>query len=400
MLTITQSELLHRIRGFAIGLLAFVQEKPALPILVVKAPKEAILAAKLSSFLKIYVVPVHINGFDSMGLITAFFDDSDEPLIIRSQLFAEDAATESLMATLRASEIDLHFFDEHSREMLAYRSKVLMPKPTALRLNSISLERFDGVNHGAVDDQMQRWFSQRTPVDDESAITVRLGEPLMPEEIVVLNSNAPNHFYRGSPSIILASLEREDPGAPQEHDIALLLGRIFLPEQIIRSPLKVTDNEEAADILVVTKKHLIIIQAKDSPNSANILNNTISRKKATAKKSLRKAVNQLAGTIRYARMQDPMTIVVDNKNLAFGVSGLQWRAIAVVKELFSDNFSEYSRLLLRLNEDTGVPSIALDYAELNMYTANLIDEASFITAIDKVFNHGINTGAFPRLRIF
>jgi hypothetical protein len=399
MLTILHPHLLSVIQSFPAGLLVLMPEKAERPVLIVKGMKEAILAARIQGNFAVYVTPVKVGSVDSIGLITAFFDDPDEPLVVRSPLFAEDAHSRHLVNFLQASESDVHFFDEHAREMLAYRAEISLPAVTRNRLEQAQFGRFTHDIWRSVDDQMQSWFSERTETDDSAAVIVQLVESLMPDDIALIDATVTNNSYVGASPVTSTFLVRQEPGPLQEHDIALLLQRIFSPEQIIRGPLRVSDREEVADILVVTEDHLIFIQAKDSPNTEQILANSLSRKRATALKSLNKAIAQLRGAIRYARRQNPMPVVIAGREQSLQVAGLHWRTIAVVKELFNDEFASYSPPILQLGKETGVPSIALDYSELNMYTANLSCEESFVAAIDKVFNVGRERGELPRLRI-
>lgn len=399
MLTILHPHLLPAIQSFPAGLMVLMPEKADRLVLIVKGMKEAILAARIKHSFAVYVAPVNVDGVDSIALITAFFDIPDEPLVVRSPLFAEDAHSQHLVRMLQAPEIDVHFFDEHAREMLAYRAEISLPAVTRSRLEQAQFGEYAHDVWRGVDDQMQSWFSVRTETDDLEAVSVQLVKSLMPEDIAVIDATFANNSYVGAALATSTVLVRHEPGLLQEYDIALLLQRIFTPEQIIRGPLRIYDKEEVADILVVTEDHLIFIQAKDSPNTEQVLANPISRKRATAFKSLKKAIAQLRGAIRYARRQDPMPTVIDGQELTLHVAGLHWRAIAVVKELFNDEFASYSPPVSQLARETGVPSIALDYSELNMYTANLSSEESFVAAIDKVFNIGRERGELPRLRI-
>lgn len=246
---------------------------------------------------------------------------------------------------------------------------------------------------------MQAWFSERTTSDDVGAIGIRLDEALMPEDVGVIDASGVFGNYVGAPSATTSFLVRQEPGAMQEHDIALLLERVFRPDQIIRGPLRINDKEEVADILVVTDDSLIFVQAKDSPNTERILTNPMSRKRATALKNLTKAVGQLRGAIRYAKRQDPMLVFVGEKELSLRVSSLRWHALAVVKELFDDEYESYSSLVLQLGKESQVPCVPLDYGELTLYTANLTSEQSFIAALDKVFLFGMERGVLPRLRV-
>ena len=98
-------------------------------VLVVKSSKEILLAAKLRKELKVYLVSFSSQGEKTLGLVTAIFDDPDEPLFIGTPLIA-DGACEDLRETLLQSEIDIHFFNEHGRELLGYKASVSMPQAT------------------------------------------------------------------------------------------------------------------------------------------------------------------------------------------------------------------------------------------------------------------------------
>ncbi|WP_343548008.1 hypothetical protein [Ralstonia sp.] len=399
MLTVLYPHLLPAIRDYPAGLMPIVLEGVDYPILVIKGMKEAILAARLNGNFKIYVAPIASGARRSIGLITAFFDIPDEPLIIRSQLFLDEDFSRKLLVVLLSDRLDVHFFDEHAREQIAYRADVLMT-PEAHRL--IAAAEFADQYHTdwrQIDNQLVSWFSNRTGDDDRTAIEVKLVEPLMPDDIAYIDATSDGNAYSGSLPVNVSYLVRNEPGPQQEHDIALLLQRVFPAEQIFRGALRDYDREEIADLLIVTERSLIFIQAKDSPNTESVIRNAMERKKATALKSLRRALGQLRGAVRYSKRASPMVILVDGREATVDVSMRSLYCIALVKELFNEDFPRYSSPVLQLASETGVPCVALDYAELNMYTANLRDEQSFLLAIERVFEAGSASGTLPRLRL-
>ncbi len=85
-----------------------------------------LLAAKVNRGFKVYVVPVTLASQETIGLVSAFFDDEDEPLVIFTPLFEEDRARD-LIDVLKHSTLDIHFFDELGRELLGYL-QVGMPR--------------------------------------------------------------------------------------------------------------------------------------------------------------------------------------------------------------------------------------------------------------------------------
>ena len=124
--------------------------------------KEALLAARMSRRLAVYVIPIEIGPVETISLITAFFDDEDEPLVLRTPLFANEPHTHSLLTFLTSSGGCVHFFDYHSREMLAYRCRISVPASTRARLEMATFADWSQGMWREIDDQAQEWFSVRT----------------------------------------------------------------------------------------------------------------------------------------------------------------------------------------------------------------------------------------------
>ena len=399
MLTILHPEVVPLINDLSTGLLPLLFGDESRTKLVVKAPKEVLLAAKVNNGFKLYVIPLVLSDRETIGLISAFFDDEDEPLVIFTPLFKEEWI-QNLLQALTSDALDIHLFDDHGRELLGYVSHLQCPSTTRNRLVDATLLSFDLALARSAHDQMARWFARRTPNDDLSAIVVTFVEALLADDILILDARADNHSYQGSAHFSFSQLVREEPGSFQERDIAQLLHKVFSPEQIYINPLRVTDREEITDVLVLTASRALLIQAKDSPNTEGVLRNPVGRKKATTQKALFKAIRQVRGAVQYLRSMSPVKMIIGDNSVEADIAGREIRALIVVKELFNDEYSVYSPPILALSEDTAVPCIALDYRELHMYATNLSGEESFFKAFDRVFSYGSKTGEFPRLRIW
>lgn len=397
MLTILHPEVIPLVYNLQIGLLPLWLGDDDRPKFIIKTTKEAILAAKLNRGFKIYAAPVFVQDKHTMGLVTAFFDDEVEPLIVLTPMF-EDSLLDDLRRLLLCNDLDVHFFDENNRELLGYKANIKCGSGTRNFVEHAEFLPFDISSARSSFEQMKDWFSLRNHQDDLSAISVVFGLALMPEDLVIQDHRLENHSYQGSQPYSFSHLVRREPGSFQEHDIAQLLRRVFSSEQIYLGPLRVTDREEITDILVVAGSRILFIQAKDSPNTEQLARNSISRKKATAQKSLIKAVGQMKGALRYARSMAPMRMLISGKEIELTLDHLELCTLVVVKELFNDEYSNYSPAILSLAQQTQVPCIALDFTELHRFTANLSDEDSFFEAYDHVFEHGTRTGTFPRLR--
>ena len=89
MLSILDPKVAVFLQNVGVGLFPYTIEGEATPRLIIKASKEMMLAAKMNGGFKIYVFPLKITEQNTIGMLSAFFDDVDEPLVIFTQLFAD-----------------------------------------------------------------------------------------------------------------------------------------------------------------------------------------------------------------------------------------------------------------------------------------------------------------------
>ncbi|PHR20299.1 MAG: hypothetical protein COA41_06145 [Sphingopyxis sp.] len=80
--------------------------------LAIKASKEALLAVQQQRGFSVYVVPIPAKDGEAISIVTAFFDDANEPLVVRTPLFGNETLSVETVALLMAEEIDVYFFDE------------------------------------------------------------------------------------------------------------------------------------------------------------------------------------------------------------------------------------------------------------------------------------------------
>jgi len=398
MLTILYPSLMPIIQHMPGGILPLCLEDEECPIFIVKAPKEYILAAKINASLKIYLVPVIVENQKTFGLVTAFFDDEDEPLTIKSPLFADDFSIK-LFEALRNGRLNIHFFDELSRERLVYRAHVTIPDETKHQIDEMTLLDFSLSSARAILNGIETYFGLRTSVDDARAISVSLNESVYGEEFFIQDLRPEQHSYHGSRGFSHTILEREEPGSYQEEDIIQCLLLVFSPEQIYLSPKRIYDNEEICDILVITDTKLLFIQAKDSPNIERISRQKLSRKRNNALGALKKAIDQVKGAVGYyRRIGGRLEFLINGEEYSIDTKRLEAKALIVVKELFNDQYGEYSTLLLDIFRDKTVPCIALDYPEFYQFCSHLQSEDAFFDAYNTVMVHADKYGEYPRLR--
>jgi hypothetical protein len=366
-------------------------------ILVVKMLHQYLLTAKINSGFKIYVVPLDVSGVVTIGFMTAFFDDPDNPLTLWTPL-ANDSASKELVAVLLAGELKVHLFDEHNRELLGYSAKAETSLNAKVLLEHAKLHDLSHEVANKLSEAAQNWFGTRTPREDAEAISIEFGEPLFPEEIVIMDMRFDRYKFHGSKGFSHMSLVKTEPGQFQEIDIILLLQRIFRPDQIYYAPKRIYDKEEIADVVVITDDVCLIVQAKDSPNTEKMLQNSLDRKCRKAQKQLKEGLTQASGAIGYLDRVQPFRMHIDDHEVELDLGNRQILSLIVVRELFQDDYAEYSKELFDLYDRINLPCIALDYSELHTYTSYCEDADEFIRAYFEVFDFALENGQFPRLR--
>jgi len=389
--------LLPEVLSYPIGLYFFRMRGESFPYLIIKALHQFILSAKMAGGLKIYVVPVSHKGVETIGLISTFFDDADSPLTIWTHL-TDDEYCRSLISALFQGELAVHMFDEHDRELLGYSASVEVPLKSKMMLEHAKLYPLDHEVAHSLCECGLKWFGLRTAIDDLDAISIKFTRPFYEENRVVVDQRPEFFRFHGSKGFSKTTLIKEEPGLFQELDIILLLQKIFKPEEIYHAPLRHYDKEEIADVMVITETECILIQAKDSPNTELILANTLKRKELKAKSQLKEGCRQALGAIGYLKRTRPLKFYIEETLHTIDLERRNILSLIVVRELFNHDYDEYGDILFKLFEDTELPCIGIDYAELFQYTTYCSDANSFINAYFQVFDFALENGQYPRLR--
>ncbi len=374
--SVTYPEVLQTLVDFPGGLLPMRYLESSRILLIVKALREFAATAQLRKSLCFYQVPLRAGDVNTCGLISAFFDDYDEPLTICTPLFDEEV-THEIFRVLSSDSFDIQFFDEHNRELIGFRAE----NPDATRLRSVantvrlvpgSLE-FARQFH----DDMMSWFGARSTADDNDALRVNLVETLLPNNL---------------------DPRSETPGDFNERDIEMGLHRAFNGDQVCRNPVRAKEGREFVDVLVATEKTVLLIQAKDSPVTEATLSRTINRKMATTAAHVKKAAAQLKGSIKHLQSGGSIEIITDGQRWDVSTFGREVFGLIIVKELFDPGRSTCSRPVLSVSEETGIPCLLLDYREFQQLTFFRGNEESFVGSLWETFLAAREHGLFPRLR--
>lgn len=361
MLTLINPQLYRQILDYPIGIMAAPDPDGGDPYLIVKATKEFLLAAKIIGSIKVYVCPADLGGRATLALVFAFFDDEDEPLIIRTPL-VDDDESRHLLATLTRPSVNAHFFDEHGRELLVYRAEIAAPAVTRSRLHSLTLLDSNLVEAQNMLDGVSDWFGRRTRLDDEEALTINLVHNCFGESLAIQDMRYPLHQHHGAKGYSISTLEREQPGNFQEEDIIKCLAFCFPQSQIYHGPLRTSDKEEICDVLLVTDDRVLIIQAKDSPNVERIAKQKLSRKQTNAMTAFKKAIGQIRGAQSYINAGNgTLRYILNGEERAIDITQKQLFAIAIIKEVFDRDGKDYARVLNALMVERSMPCYLISY---------------------------------------
>ena len=373
---VSYPEVLKALVDFPGGLLPMRNVGSSQMILIAKTMREIAVTAQMRKFLRIYLVPLRAGDVHTCGVLTAFFDDHDEPLTISTPLFDEEIAHE-IFQVLSSDSFDIHFFDEYNRKLIGFRAE--NPDATRFRSFAKTIQFVPGTLELArqFHDDMGFWFGARSTANDNAALRINLLETLLPDNL---------------------DPESQTPGDFNEPDIEMGLHRAFSGEHVYRNPVRATEGREFVDVLVATAKTVLLIQAKASPITAEALSRTIDRKKATTAGHVKRAAAQLKGSINHLRSGSSIEIITGGQRCDVSMSGREVFGLVIVKELFDPERPACSRLVLSVSEETGIPCLLLDYLEFQHLTFFRRTEESFVGTLREIFSAAREHGLFPRSR--
>lgn len=377
-----------------IGLLAVRTDADKL-ILIVKMSKEILLAMKICNGFELSFVEYEFNGSRAHALLTLIYDIPDEPLSLTNTLY-DVKQSKDLIELLSQEEFQIYGFDEHNREFFGQLAKIEdsekfkeFKRSLILRAYQSNIEPdFESIvntYYYAKDENEQNTFS----VDFMSSIYPEFSHFIDTTNLICTPSSELQPLYY--------SLERKESGDQQELDIFLLLKKIFPDDDIFLNPIRLDNGEEFSDILVLTEEHVLIIQAKDSPNMASALSASIDRKKSKTLSHLDKAIRQLTGAINHAKQNKILKFKLGSEVIEVDLLERKIVGLAVVKELFDEDRSVYMEKLVRPFKSTEIPCSLLSYMDLHYYSCHVSAE-TFFAVLDKSHSEGIRRGVMLKTK--
>lgn len=366
-------------------------------VLVVKCQKEMILSARERGGFTFFIHYFKLDWFNTFGITTAFFDDPQNPLVITTPVCSGGMATE-LTELINSKGFDVHFYDLHSRELLAY-SCTVNPKIGRLRRMK-KCEFFQASMEKSVEviDILRNEFSNNWRNADR--VFVKFRNKLIPENIcyITLDNVGSMGVSNSVTGVNSYKLHQENPGQYQEYDIAKWINRHINEANILINPMRVDNNEEFSDVVAAVGDTLICVQAKDSPNTPASIKRSLDRKISTVSKHISKAMSQVRGSNKYANKTDEIELSTTDGNHSIRNIGIKFIHLIIVKELFSNHYIDMSNDVLSLANDINSIVILMEYREFaNLcFTATSGHEMVFL--LTEVFNRAVEFGAFSPIQ--
>lgn len=376
MLTLLHPAIIRSVLDYPVGLLPARDEETGELLLIVKVPKEYILAARLKGGFSFYLAPLPSTSGLTVALATAFFDDYNEPLLVKTPLF-DDALGKDILELLTYDGFSVYFFDEHGREWMGYRTSVHDKGSLVVTGENFGLLGYHPKTVSSIHENLETWFGFRAPEDDAKAIRVVFREELYPPDLFILDIRHDEHDYHGSRGFSHSSLERKTPGYYQERDIAAGLKRAYRGDQLAVNPMRRDNGKEFVDVLAVSDAYLLLVQAKDSPNTEASISRTIDRKRRTSHSQIEKGVRQAKGAAAYVRRHPKLQLAIDKEHLDIDVAGKKVVSLVVVQEMFTDDGDSFIARYREM-EGSGDVFAMLDYAAFNSFCHELRSEEQLL----------------------
>lgn len=396
MLSILQPSILQHLKDFDYGLMPVQIISENRFILIVKATKETILTAKINNEFKVYLIEDNQLGYH-LGLMSAFFDDHDEPIVLQTLLFADDEMLADVTSVFSQKEFEIYFFDEHNREFMGVKATNEDANRFREEMGQAKFPAFNSHPFQKLLSKFQEQFSVRDESDDARSYTINLGERLYPDDFLIMDTRTTQHGYLADPTtVVTTSLEREEPGAMQEHDIAVMLGKVFQEADVYLNPYRRDTDRELTDVLVVNESIILFVQAKDSPNTKGILRRSIDRKRTTIRSHIKKATDQMQGALTYARDNKGLELSYQGNDIDIPLNGRQMVGLIVVREMFDDDYIECSAPILKVVHHLDLPISLIDYAGLHVMSQHLLTGPSFINCLYDMLDMALDNDEFPK----
>jgi hypothetical protein len=345
--------------------------------LTIKSSVDLAFAAKHRGAFKFHFYDVQVGSEKAVGVITAFYDRSNAPLVI--QTVCSDAVMRNTMIELVQCEtLNVYFFDAHDSEVFGGEWRLS-------KQNGI-MGLFETCKSDLKKEVMLDFYvalKQRfsNPNDDGLVINAALIATTLPNNLSVIHvtEEAVRSARGEGHGIYASSLDSIDrPGDSHEAEIARLMAKIYPPEKVVVGP-EIEKGKEFCDVLAIGKYEAIAIQAKSTVRDVRRFDEPEAKRDGRLDKHFRKAVAQAKGADRaFYKLRKEVKF----RDGTLGLTPLSKLLVhvIVVHEKAPSLLEDWSREIVGFASET-TPVVVLDTAEfVNLLSTNK-DRDSFLGAI-------------------
>jgi hypothetical protein len=369
-------------------------------MLAIKGSGDLPLAAKLRGKFKIHFYDLSVSERHALGIITAFYDQANAPLIIRT--VCGDPLNAEIVSAISSPSLAIAFFDMHNSELFSGIWK-LTPMGDIPSFVKLPVE-FEPHEAALLDFYVEIHKRFSNPLDDGFVIEAELIKSEHREDLTVMHVTEEEVFSRRGEGhgIYVSQLDiTEKPGDFHEAEIARALARIYSPSRVFVGPA--TDKTpEFCDVLAVGTIEAICIQAKSTLRDFVRATESDIRRKARATKHFKKASRQVWGAER-AFYHLGEKVLFNSQPIGISATSTLLMHIIVIFEKHSELLEAWSPIVRALR-DKGVFVVVLDTAEFQNMVNTYRTQEEFgraLFAIEENFDRdgGIGEHLFHRNRM-
>ena len=143
---------------------------------------------------------------------------------------------------------------------------------------------------------------------------------------------------------------------------------------------------------------MLLLQAKDSPNTEASLRRSIDRKRAVIRSHIDKGAKQLRGALTHILERQSIILRTPSGPRTIDVADRAVVGVVVVREMFDDDYKACSAPVLAVANVCERPCVLLDYAALHLMALRLASPARLINGFYQMFAVAMEHGEFPKPR--
>ncbi len=167
---------------------------------------------------------------------------------------------------------------------------------------------------------------------------------------------------------------------------------------IFLNPVRDDSGTELTDLLCVTDDVLLVVQAKDSPNTETSLRRSIDRKRSIIRAHIKKGTKQLRGALSYIQPRDEIILRTPHGPRVVAVAGRAICGLVVVREMFDDDYKACSTPVLAVAEACEEACVLLDYNALHVMALHLSSPIRLFNGLYQLFEVALERGEYPKPR--